>query len=58
MGTGQAKRKVYINVLEINPFAKDCDSSVFFFFSFMWFGFWRFQMVQNAKRLLTRAEAE
>jgi len=58
MGTGQAKRKVYINVLEINPFAKVCDKSVFFFISFMLFGFWRFQMMQNAKRLLTRAEAE
>ena len=58
MGTGQAKRKVYDNVLEINPFSKVCDRSVFFFFSFRWFGFWRFQMVQNAKRSLTRTEAK
>ncbi len=49
MGTGQAKRKVYINVPGINPFSKVCDSLVFFFFSFMWFGFWCFQTGQNAE---------
>ncbi len=49
METGQAKRKVYINVLEITPFVKVCDNSVFFFFPFMWFGFWRFQTVHNAE---------
>ena len=49
METGQAENKVWINVLEINPFAKVCDRLVFFFFSFMWFCFWRFQTVGNVK---------
>lgn len=49
MGTELAERKVYRNILEINPFSKVCDRLVFFYFSFMWFGFWRFQMVGNTK---------
>ncbi|MFX0203128.1 MAG: hypothetical protein ACFFCW_44050 [Candidatus Hodarchaeota archaeon] len=48
MGIGQAERKVYISVPEINPFTKVCDR-LGFYFSFMWFGFWRFQVIGNAK---------
>ena len=49
MGTEQAVRRVCVKALGINPFAKVCDRLVFFYFSFMWFGFWRFQTVRKAE---------